>query len=202
LSNHDVVRFPTRFDAAEPARIKSLLALLFCLRGTSFLYQGDELGLPQGRVALDRMRDPFAGFSRDGARTPLPWTRNGANAGFSTAARTWLPLDDAHRALAADVQDADPGSVLNFVRRFLRGRSEISALRIGQDASWVAPPGVLAFERRGETERLLCLFELAGSPARVPVPAGSALIDLGLAGALAGGAVTLPAWGSAVVRLA
>jgi alpha-glucosidase len=202
LGNHDVVRFPTRFDATEPACIKTLLALLFCLRGTAFLYQGDELGLPQGRVAPERRQDPFAGFSRDGARTPMPWTRDGINAGFSTAARTWLPLDEAHRTLAADVQDEDPKSVLNFVRSFLRGRAAVPALRTGQDADWPAPQGVLGFERTGEGERVLCLFELAGRSARIPVPACGRLIDLGLAGAIDAGSVMLPPWGAAIVRLA
>ena len=61
LGNHDVPRFPTRLTAAgDPRQGRSLLALLLCLRGGPYLYQGDELGLPQAHVPFERLQDPFA----------------------------------------------------------------------------------------------------------------------------------------------
>jgi alpha-glucosidase len=207
LGNHDAVRFPTRFGAEDPERIKTLLAVLFCLRGTAVLYQGEELGLPHADVPFERLQDPFAiaayagSSGRDGARTPMPWSRAGANAGFSTAERTWLPLDERHRALAVDAQAADPGSVLNFVRAFLALRRALPALRTGEAEIVAAPTGVLAFERTAGGERLLCLFELDGRPARIKVPPGAELIDTGLKGGLPGDVVDLAAFGGALLRL-
>ena len=74
LGNHDVTRFPTRLGLQDdPARVKALIAILLCLRGTIFLYQGEELGLPDAHVPFERLRDPFAIASyagesgRDGA---------------------------------------------------------------------------------------------------------------------------------------
>lgn len=207
LSNHDVVRFPTRLGAAgDPHRIKALLALLLCLRGSAFLYQGDELGLPHGEVPFDRLRDPFAiaawtgGSGRDGARTPMPWD-GGVNAGFSAAAQTWLPVDPAHRALAVEAQAADPESVLSFVRRFLMLRRELEMLRTGEVMLHPAPEGVLAFERAGESGRVLCLFELAGREGRFTAPESSALVETGLGGMLQAGTVVLPAYGGALFLL-
>jgi alpha-glucosidase len=208
LGNHDVVRFPTRFGAAgDPERIKALLALLLCLRGSAFLYQGDELGLPHGEVPFGRLQDPFAiaawtgGSGRDGARTPMPWTAAAPDAGFSTAPLTWLPLDPAHRALAVDAQAADPASVLGFVRGFLKLRRGLEMLRTGAVALRPAQEGVLAFERVGEGGRVLCLFELAGAGARVAAPENAALIESGLRATAEGGEIVLPAYGAALLRL-
>ena len=207
LSNHDVIRFPTRFGAVgDTARIKSLLALLLCLRGSVFLYQGDELGLPHAHVPYERLRDPFAiaawtgGSGRDGARTPLPWT-GAPGAGFSTA-EPWLPVDPLHLPLSVEAQGGDPDSVLNFLRGFLRLRKELEMLRTGEVALRPAPEDVLAFERSGEGGRVLCVFELAGRPAHFPADAGAALVETGLGGQLQGGEVVLPPYGGALLRLA
>ena len=202
LGNHDVVRFPTRFGAADdPERIKSLLALLLSLRGSPFLYQGDELGLPQARIPPGRGRDPFAGFSRDGARTPMPWTAGAPNAGFSAAAETWLPVDPRHGPLAVDAQDADPDSVLRFTQRFLALRRGLPMMRAGEAVIRPAPDGVLAFERIGEGGRLLCVFELAGRAAAIDAPAGAALLPSGLRAELTGGVLALPPYGAALLSL-
>ena len=94
FSNHDVVRAPSRWSSAagaaeaDPAFAKMLIALLCSLRGTIFLYQGEELGLPQADVPFERLVDP-EGIAfwprhrgRDGARTPMPWWGDSANGGF------------------------------------------------------------------------------------------------------------------------
>ncbi|MCP6156769.1 hypothetical protein NL403_26865, partial [Klebsiella pneumoniae] len=78
------------------------------LPGTLCLYQGEELGLPQVELDLDDLRDPFGmAFwpefpGRDGCRTPMPWIGGARHAGFTDAGKPWLPVPEAHRALAAD----------------------------------------------------------------------------------------------------
>jgi alpha-glucosidase len=210
LGNHDVERFASRLATSGDRRqVEILLAVLMCLRGTIFLYQGEELALPQAHVPFDRLRDPFAiaaytgGSGRDGARTPMPWTPEGPSAGFSGTDDTWLPVDPGHRPLAVSVQEADAQSTLHFTRRLTALRRSSRALREGDAVVLEAPEGVLSFERRQGEERLLCLFELAGSAARLPVDPSAELVAGFNGGTVASvGEVELPPWGGVVLRLA
>ena len=185
LSNHDVVRFPTRLAGDDRQRAKLLLALLLALRGTAFLYQGDELGLPHADVPFERLRDPEAiafwpsGIGRDGARTPMPWRSNANMAGFTDAPDAWLPLDPRHRALAVDAQEADGSSMLAFTREMIALRRGSAALREGDFVAVNAPEPVLVFERCAESERMLCLFNLGGAPVRRPLSGGAARFAVG-----------------------
>lgn len=185
LSNHDVVRFPTRLAGGDGRRTKLMLVLLLALRGTAYLYQGDELGLPHADVPFDRLRDPEAiafwphGIGRDGARTPMPWQANAPMAGFTRAGDAWLPLDPRHAALAAEAQARDPASVLAFTREAIALRRASPALREGGLTMLDAPEGVLAFERTGEGQKILCLFNLSDAPAAVAPPGGRVLLSLG-----------------------
>jgi alpha-glucosidase len=209
LGNHDVERFATRLaPSGDRRQVHILLAVLFCLRGTVFLYQGEELGLPQAHVPFQKLRDPFAiaaytgGSGRDGARTPMPWTSDGPSAGFSATSETWLPVDPAHRPLAAGVQESDRGSTLHFTRRLTALRRSWRALREGDAEVRETPDGVLGFERRSGDERLLCLFDLGGGGAILPAEQEVELV----AGFNGGtrrpeGSVELPAWGGLVLRL-
>jgi alpha-glucosidase len=208
LGNHDVERFPTRLATeGDRRRVNGLLAILLCLRGTVFLYQGDELGLPQANVPFERLQDPFAiaaytGTSgRDGARTPMPWTTEGLSAGFSGSAETWLPIDPSHRALSAAAQEADPKSTLLFTRRLTALRRRWRALREGDALVRDMPPGVLGFERRLQGERLLCLFDLGGAGSDLPIDSGAEAVAAFNDGAVLNGRVTLPPWGGVVLRL-
>lgn len=205
LGNHDVARFPTRLfgPSPDPRAVKLALAILFCLRGTVFLYQGDELGLPQADVPPDRIQDPHSkrnleGAGRDGARTPLPWRQGAANAGFSTAAETWLPLDPRHGALAIDAQEKDPASVLAFTRGFLKLRKRLPALVTGRATRLEAGEALLAFEREEGASSVLCLFNLSEKPASFSVPAEAQLLETGLGGKIEGGEALLPGWGGAL----
>ena len=177
LSNHDVVRFPTRLAGDDPHRTKLMLALLLSLRGTAYLYQGDELCLPHAEVPFERLRDPEAiafwphGIGRDGARTPMPWLRDANMCGFTEASDAWLPLDPRHRALAVDVQERDAESVLAFTRRMAGLRRANPALRGGDFTLWKnAPEGVLGFVRAAPEQKVLCLFNFTGEPARTALP--------------------------------
>jgi alpha-glucosidase len=209
LGNHDVDRYASRLAGDDPRLTRTLLAALMCLRGTVFLYQGEELGLPQAQVPRDLMRDPFAiaaydgGAFRDGARTPIPWTADGPSAGFSASGETWLPLDPAHRPMAIAEQEGREDSMLAFTRRLIALRRNSRALQSGE--ARLAPVGeqdsVLAFERRTAGETLLCLFELGGGDRRMEIPRGARLV-FDVAGArLAQGGLDLPAFGTAILRV-
>jgi alpha-glucosidase len=167
FSNHDAPRVVSRWsnNRDEVAFAKLALLLLLTLRGSVFLYQGEELGLPQGDVPLEALRDPEAianwphTLGRDGARTPIPWMAEAANAGFSSVA-PWLPVDPAHRTLAVDVQERDAGSTLQFARRAIALRQRLPALRTGGIRMLDAPEPVLAFVRGDGGDALLCVFNL------------------------------------------
>ena len=167
FSNHDAPRAVSRWaegrDRDRFARMAMLL--LMALRGNVFVYQGEELGLPQAEVPFERLVDPEAianwpeTLGRDGARTPMPWSASAPHAGFSTAG-PWLPLDPRHPPLAVDRQQADPDSLLNLTRRLIAMRKTEPALRLGALRFLDGPEGILAFERSVGDDVLTCMFNL------------------------------------------
>lgn len=207
FSNHDVVRARTRWggENASDAFCQMLMGVLMCLRGTIFLYQGEELGLPQAKVPFDRLRDPEGirfwpdSLGRDGCRTPMPWISDAPNAGFSRA-EPWLPVDGRHNALAVDVQSEDPYSTLNRTRAFIDFRRRHSALRTGEIRFIDAPEPILAFHRHSEDERLICVFNLGRGQETFSLPKGSRVLDYGLKGALDGRLAVLPPYGGVIIE--
>ena len=188
LSNHDVPRHATRLikkngDPDRTARFAVLL--LAALRGSICLYQGEELGLGEAEIAYEDLRDPYgirfwpAFKGRDGCRTPMVWTHDAANAGF-TAGRPWLPIPASHAAVAVDVQESDGGSVLAWYRRVLAFRQASPALRAGTLRFLPAPRDVLLFERRSGDEVILCGFNFSDEEARIRPPAGAKAILLAI----------------------
>ncbi len=208
LSNHDVDRYPTRLAGDDPALARLLMAILLCMRGTTFIYQGDELGLPQGQVPFEKLKDPFAkavwngGAFRDGARTPIPWEPDGPAAGFSSNPETWLPLDPAHRRLAASVQDSDPRSMLNFTRRLIAARRVSDALKVGDVKILTLPTGLLGFERHAPGEHVVCLFNLTREATRTTFAGPARLImAINEARADGDGQIELSPFGGVIMRL-
>ncbi len=184
FSNHDAPRVVSRWGAGrDPAGFaRQAMLLLMCLRGNVFLYQGEELGLPQADVPFERLRDPEAIANwpetqgRDGARTPMPWRSGAANAGFSQG-EPWLPLDPAHVGLAVDRQEEDSASVLNLTRRLIALRRTCPALRTGAIRRVEAPAPLLVFERGEGAEALLCAFNLGDEAAEWALPAGWRIVE-------------------------
>ncbi|MBV9298742.1 MAG: alpha-glucosidase [Verrucomicrobia bacterium] len=172
MSNHDNQRVVTRAERRselqgdERALAKLLLAALLSFRGGACVYQGEELGLPEAEIAFEDLQDPFGiefwpeFKGRDGCRTPMPWSSGLPNGGFSVA-KPWLPVPREHLALAAEDQEKDPQSVLQMFRRFSAWRKQHAALVTGDLALVQANEPVLAFERRGNGERILCLFNFS-----------------------------------------
>jgi alpha-glucosidase len=171
FENHDAPRALSRW--ATPAHRTTFAALkmllLVCLRGNIFLYQGEELGLTQVDIPFDRLQDPEAianwplTLSRDGARTPMPWSADAPHLGFSVV-EPWLPTGPDHAALAVDRQEADPGSVLALTRRLLALRNGSAALLTGDIRIVEASDTLLAFERIGPGQCLLCVFNIGETP--------------------------------------
>jgi alpha-glucosidase len=175
FSNHDVIRTVTRFGDGSA---KLMLALLFALRGTVLLYQGEELGLPEVDLARDQLRDPVGDLyyplfkGRDGCRTPMPWDAQMPNLGF-TSGTSWLPPGPAHAALSVGVQERDPDSTLAFARAMLKTRKAHPNLRNAGLELLEAPLPVLAF-RRGD---ILCAFNLGRTAMDWAVPDRAAALD-------------------------
>jgi alpha-glucosidase len=194
FENHDVPRSVSRWGAGRPAALwaRTLIALLTTLRGTAFLYQGQELGLNQADLPLEALRDPEglefwpAYKGRDGCRTPIPWEADSPHAGFTTGT-PWLPVSDEHAALSVSTQGHDPDSTLHFVRRFLAWRRGIPALVTGDLVFLPAPPPLLMFTRGG---CFTLAFNLGLEPVCVPHAAAQAAFNLGAT--RAAGAWTLP----------
>ncbi len=201
FSNHDAPRAVTRWtldgDMARAARLN--LLLLLALRGNPIIYQGEELGLPQGHVAFEDLQDPEAianwphTLGRDGARTPMPWAVNAPQAGFSNANRTWLKLDPAHTGLAADRQAADPVSTLAYARQLLRLRSDFPALLSGDITLLDTPDDVLAFVRSADGAAVLCAFNLGETAVAWSPPAGWNTARILASESAVGNEATLPA---------
>lgn len=176
FSNHDAIRPATRWgngNALDPAFNRQMLALLFTLRGTLFLYQGQELGLPQTHIPYDQMQDPWGKSlfpiwdGRDGARTPMPWCEKPGTAGF-TEGKPWLPIPDEHIELSVEVQEEAQDSALNFTRRFLEWRHSCPILLYGEIIFEDADEPFLVFHREGDEEPLWAAFNLSGEDASLP----------------------------------
>jgi alpha-glucosidase len=216
FSNHDVERVVSRWGGAagpSPAFAKLLMALLVSLRGTLFIYQGEELGLSQADVPFERLQDPEGKTfwplhkGRDGCRTPMPWRAGAPNAGFSDG-EPWLPVDPAHAALAVDRQESDAASTLNFTRALLAWRKRHGSLVTGDIRFLDTSEPVLAFERSIPEERILCVFNLGADPAQAalsvegsPTPLDGPRLPVSPGGFLDGDHVSLPGYGAVFATL-
>jgi alpha-glucosidase len=164
MSNHDVSRVATRYGSIERAR--AVLVMLYALRGTPFVYQGEELGLPDAEIPPGRVVDVDG---RDPERAPLPWlppSQAGPGAGFTTG-EPWLPILAEAERLNAATQAADPDSTLSLTRRLAALRAATPALQTGTRTPLDAAPDVLAW-RRGE--EILAAVNFAQMPTRLDFP--------------------------------
>ncbi|WP_067482476.1 glycoside hydrolase family 13 protein [Actinomadura hibisca] len=173
LSNHDVKRHVTRYGGGEPGlrRARAAALLTLALPGSAYVYQGEELGLPEvldlpEEFLQDPQRGRGADAGRDGCRVPLPWAGDEPPFGFGTG-QSWLPLPPAWRALSVAAQERDPGSTLHLYREALRVRREHPALGDGPLRWLVGPPGTLMFAREQGGRTLACAVNMGEKSVRV-----------------------------------
>jgi alpha-glucosidase len=199
LSNHDVVRHASRLGLPDPKsrpngigpkdvqpdadlglrRARAATLLVLALPGSAYLYQGEELGLPDHTELDESVRTDPAFFrtggeelGRDGCRVPLPWRSTAPAFGFSPTGATWLPQPEVWAHLAVDVQRGRAGSTYELYRTALRLRREHD-LGTG-DMAWApdvcADESVLAFAARD----VLVVANLGAEP--VPLPHGARVL--------------------------
>ena len=193
LTSHDEIRPVTRYGrpttssyfisdgegevsdlALGTRRARAAAMLMLALPGGAYIYQGEELGLPNVDDLPDEvLQDPMFLRSggemrgRDGCRVPLPWSGQEPPFGFSPDGVTpWLPQPQSWRELTVEAQDGDPTSMLALYRQALRLRRDTGGLD-GEELAWrESAPDVLDFERG---EALRCVANLSGIPVELPV---------------------------------
>jgi alpha-glucosidase len=180
---HQVARGWLLTDGATPRlnwmlgerRARAAIMILLALPGSTYIYQGDELGLHEvADLPRESLEDPMASRSanekgRDGCRVPLPWTSDGPSYGFASQS-AHLPQPEWFGAYAVSVQEPDPDSTLNLYRRALALRGRLFE---GNDLSWVdSEPAVLHFERAGG---IRCITNFGAEP--ISLPAGEVLLS-------------------------
>jgi alpha-glucosidase len=166
LNNHDIERSRDRLAGEPEAVARALAMLLLTLRGTPFLYYGEEIGMrTQPPATLAEVRDPVGRTfwpkykGRDGVRRPMQWDGS-AGGGFSAAA-PWLPLanDAATRHVAA--QSSNPSSLLTFYRTLLHARASSAALLEGEYRTITSRAEVFAYERRHDRDLKLIVLNMS-----------------------------------------
>jgi len=200
LSNHDVVRHATRYGlppGVEPGlwlldgppdllderrgarRARAAALVTFALPGSAYIYQGDELGLPEAwDLPLDALQDPIwhdSGHTvkgRDGCRVPIPWEPDGPSLGFGVS-EGWLPQPDAYARLAASSQEADPNSSLTLYRTALTVRRDRLRVERGFELLDMGSD-VLGFRRGDE---FTCVVNMGDES--VALPAGDVVLASG-----------------------
>ena len=187
LSNHDVGREVTRYGDGEVGlrRARAMAMVMLALPGAVFVYNGEELGLPDVDLPDEALQDPTwerSGHTergRDKCRVPIPWSGDAPPFGFSTNADTWLPMPADWEALTVEKQRANPDSTLSFYRRALELRRERTEFDGGEFEWLAATPELLIFERNGGA--LVCALNFDRRPMVLPpgevILASAPLVD-------------------------
>lgn len=166
LSNHDLVRARSRYEGNNSGdlRARLLMLMLLTLRGTPFIYYGEELAMKEALLAKEQLKDPVGvkwyplHRGRDGCRTPMQWDES-AYGGFSKA-EPWLPLGPESSERNAAAQQKDPSSQLSLTRELIWLRKGLPALLEGSYASVTAgvPGDCFCYLRQTDQQKLMvCL---------------------------------------------
>ncbi len=179
LSNHDIKRAATRYCFGEDdRRAKVAAAMLLTLKGTPFIYYGEEIGLRDIPIfKKSDVKDPIGRRywplhkGRDGCRAPMQWSSE-LNAGFSQS-DPWLPVHPNYPVRNIRQQSSDPGSLLNFYKRIINIRKSEPALKrgtfvpLGKD-----PKHILAFQRQYKEDIISVLLSFSGQSRNFNLPEG------------------------------
>ena len=173
LGNHDQARVASRIGIYQ-ARVAQML--LLTLRGTPTMYYGEEIGMPNGEIAPDQVKDPAEknqpgiGQGRDPERTPMLWN-NTPNAGFTTGS-PWLPVHCNFKAMTVEAQQRDARSILNLTKQLLHLRNVTPALHAGDVSDVFSQGYILSYRRNLGTERLQIILNLSGTNQSAWTPGG------------------------------
>ena len=233
LSNHDNPRIVSMFGDDSPsmrtASAKLFETMILTLRGTAFLYEGDELGMTNypfqkledyddiaiknaykaevetGKVSAAKFLAAQAKFTRDNARTPMQWNAS-PQAGFTTGTHPWLAVNPNYREINAAAEEADPNSVLNYMRALIRLRAQTKAFVYGdyQDLD-PADPHIYAYTRTLGSERYLIVENFTSAPQTYTLPGDIVpdkllLSDVASPAPALGGTLQLAPWEARIYR--
>lgn len=193
LENHDQPRSINRFGDTKKyfkESAKELAMILLTLRGTPFLYQGEEIGmtdyplfrpeeykdpvnfwlldlLPKFHFSKKKTLQLIHNCNRDNARTPMQWGK-GENADFTSGNETWLPVNPNYPEINVEVEETDPDSILSFYRQLIQFRKEEPALLYGTFEPIKTKGSIMAFYRSYQGEMLFVLLDLTKKNQRLP----------------------------------
>jgi alpha-glucosidase len=180
VSNHDVPRPVTRYGGGQLGllRARAMALVQLALPGPVYLYNGEELGLPDVELPEWALQDPIwertgrTERGRDGCRVPLPWEGDRPPYGFSSTPGTWLPMPEDWAEHTVEAQLENPNSMLSLYRQALELRRGHEAFA-GTELEWYgAPPGCFAFRRKHSG--LVCALNTSAT--RVALPPGKVLL--------------------------
>ncbi len=199
IANHDMPRPATRWGQRA---VRAAAILQLTLPGTAVLYQGDEIGMADGNVPADRVRDRIG---RDGCRTPMRWDAS-PNAGFCPeGVEPWLPVGSEPPEANVSTQDSDRDSVLALYRRLLELRTTSSALEAGSFEMLEVGEGYLVFGRADPAEQLVVMVNMIDEPVTpaISLPDGMVTVASSIAreGTRVGGPTELARNEALVVRV-
>lgn len=231
LSNHDNPRLVSNFgDDSEQFRAPSaklLETFLLTMRGTPFLYQGDELGMTNypftrldqfddievknaykaqvltGKLTEQEFVARSHRFGRDNARTPMQWN-SASNAGFTAGAKPWLAVNPNYTSINAQKEEQDPGSVLRYTRGLITLRSTTPALVYG-DFQDLDPqhPHIFTYTRSLNGQQYLIVLNFSSEPLDYTLPGGLAaksMITGNYGGGENGSTLHLKGWEARIYR--
>ena len=176
LSNHDWPRSISRYARGKDtqARAKVAAAMLLTLRGTPFLYYGEEIGMTNGRIPRGQLQDPVGKRywpfhpGRDPVRTPMQWDTS-ANAGFSPV-DPWLPVNKNYQTANAATQTEESTSLLNWYRALIKLRRRQPALQSGSYKPVRVENDVFCFERQLGEDRILVALNFSSKVSKLSLP--------------------------------
>lgn len=207
FSNHDVVRQASRWNLGLGG-LKLICTMLMCFRGSTCIFQGEELGLEEAEIAYSDLQDPYGiAFwpefkGRDGCRTPMVWKSADDYSGFSQT-QPWLPIPEKHLDRSVEQLEQDSQSLLHHYRRAIALRKSHPVLQVGDSSTVSAVNNVVSFTRIWAHHQLFCAFNLGDRIEDIEIPFTKFDLlgeELGAAIQHTHGKVTLQPWQSILAK--
>lgn len=193
FENHDQPRSISRYGDVKDYPLvsgKMLATILLTLKGTPFIYQGEEIGmrdypmfqphqyvdstniffynlLRKLHVSENKAKKLIHNFNRDNARLPVQWD-DGKNAGFSTSDTTWLPVNPDYKEINVKLEENDPNSLLSYYKKVIKLRNEIPAFQYGEFEPCQTPKHIMAYWRSYKGEMYFIVANLSKKKRALP----------------------------------